>query len=415
MSDQSFSHEMWLSTLRDHLQKERYSPRTAERCLVVARQFMTSIQKQNIDVSNVRQADVERYLQQERRKYSHRHGHPPDYKGWWGVYTSSIHMLLRLAQGQWPPVWVSNPTGLLQQELCEPYVQWMRGVRGLSPITVSNRCAEAHRLLSWLGKRDIGKAFGALTLGVVEDYLKDRTSCLRRRSLSGVATNVRSFLRWLHWTGQTSCDLSPIMIAPSLHAFESIPSALRAEHVKKVLEVTRKDCTPKGIRDYAILQLLSTYGVRAGEITTLRLDDIDWRREIIRIRHSKTAKTSYIPLLPEPGEALLKYLQKSRPVTSLREVFLRCHAPYRPFKEGSSLYGMVRYRLETAGVITSGKRGPHAFRHARAVSMLRATVPVKQIGDLLGHSAADSTLVYLKLATEDLRTVALEIPAGVSA
>jgi integrase/recombinase XerD len=85
-----------------------------------------------------------------------------------------------------------------------------------------------------------------------------------------------------------------------------------------------------------------------------------------------------------------------------------------PSKQGSSLYGLVRYRLETAGVIAAGKRGPHAFRHARAVSMLRAAVPVKQIGDLLGHRAADSTLVYLKLATEDLRTVALEIPTGVT-
>ena len=47
--------------------------------------------------------------------------------------------------------------------------------------------------------------------------------------------------------------------------------------------------------------------------------------------------------------------------------------------------------------------------------MLRATVPVKEIGDLLGHRAADSTLVYLKLATEDLRAVALEIPTGVKA
>jgi integrase len=128
-----------------------------------------------------------------------------------------------------------------------------------------------------------------------------------------MATNTRSFLRWLHWNGKTSCDLSLAVITPSFHAFESIPSALRAEHVERVLDVARQDCTPKGIRDYAILLLISTYGLRAGEITRLRLDDIDWRKDAIRIRHSKTGNTSYIPLLPEPGEALLKYLQKSRP------------------------------------------------------------------------------------------------------
>jgi integrase len=159
--------------------------------------------------------------------------------------------------------------------------------------------------------------------------------------------------------------------------------------------------------------LLSTYGVRAGEITMLRLDDVDWRNETIRIRHNKTGATSYLPLLPEVGEAILQYLQKSRPKTAFREVFIRCCAPYRPFKGGSNLGRLVRRWFEDAGANTKGKRGPHAFRHARAVSMLRAAVPLKEIGDLLGHRSADSTSVYLKLATEDLRAVAMEIPTEV--
>ena len=204
--------------------------------------------------------------------------------------------------------------------------------------------------------------------------MKYRAGSVGRRSLKDVTTKIRSFLRWLHMTGQTSRDLSSTVIAPMLYAFESIPSALRAEDVKEVLAVTRQDCTPKGIRDYAILMLISKYGVRSGEITTLRLDDVDWRKEVIRIRHSKTGAISYLPLLPEVGEAILKYLQDSRPKTSFREMFIRTCAPYRPFRGGSSLYRLVRHRLEAANVITTGKRGPHAFRHARAVSMLRAAV-----------------------------------------
>jgi site-specific recombinase XerD len=289
----------------------------------------------------------------------------------------------------------------------------MIGLRGLSQVTVSDRGAEARRFLDWLGYRAARGELADLTPVDVDAYVKDRAGSLRRRTLKGLATNIRSFLRWLHMTGQTTRDLSSTVLTPSLYAFESIPSALRAQEVRKVLATTRKDCTPKGIRDYAILMLLSTYGVRAGEVVALSLDDIDWRKEVIRIRHSKTGSTSYLPLLPEVGEALLKYLQKSRPKTTIREIFIRCHAPYRPFEDGSSLYGLVQCRLAAAGVVPSGKRGPHAFRHARAVSMLRATVPVKEIGDVLGHRAVDSTLVYLKLATEDLRAVALEIPAEV--
>jgi len=140
---------------------------------------------------------------------------------------------------------------------------------------------------------------------------------------------------------------------------------------------------------------------------------VDWRKEVIRIRHQKTGVTSWLPLLPEVGEAILRYLQQSRPKTSFREIFIRGIAPYRPFKSGSSLYTRARYRIDGAGIPAGRKRGPHAFRHARAASMIRASVPLKEIGDLLGHRSADSTLVYLKLATEDLRGVALEIPVEV--
>ncbi len=87
------------------------------------------------------------------------------------------------------------------------------------------------------------------------------------------------------------------------------------------------------------------------------------------------------------------------------------HAPYRGFEHGSSLYSPIRRRIEAAGVKPAGKRGPHTLRHARAVSLLRSGVPLKVIGDVLGHRSAASTTPYLKHATEDLRGVALEVPS----
>jgi integrase/recombinase XerD len=230
-----------------------------------------------------------------------------------------------------------------------------------------------------------------------------------------MAVWIRVFLRWLHSTGRTNRDLSTVVIAPSLYSLESIPSALRAQDVDKVLTAVRHDDTAKGARDYAILMLLSKYGMRAGEIVALRLDDIDWRKQVIRVHHAKTGATSYLPLLLEVGNAILEYLQRARPQTSFRQIFIRNRAPYRPFPNGASLYSVVRKRLDRVGVVTAGRRGPHAFRHARAVSMLRARVPLKEIGDLLGHRSVISTLTYLKLAEEDLRAIALEIPVEVKA
>lgn len=267
----------------------------------------------------------------------------------------------------------------------------MVDLRGLAESTVLCRCGEARHFLGWLAERASQEGLAGLTIADVDAYMKDRAGSLRRVTVKHVSNMLRNFLRWLHFSSLTSRDLSAAVIAPSIYAFENIPCALRVEDVQTVLAVIKEDSSPKGLRDYAVLQLLAIYGLRAGEITKLRLENIDWRNEAIQIRHHKTGAISYLPLLPKVGESLLRYLQKGRPTTHFREVFLRSHAPSRPYQKSSSLHALVRHRLEAAGVSSPGKRGPHAFRHTRAVSLLRATVPMKTIGDLLGHRSTDST------------------------
>jgi site-specific recombinase XerD len=376
----------------------------------VARRFVADLNKQSVAITATRPEDIDRYLRQAPWFHPLRREESPDYRHW---RSTPLNMLLRVVQGQWPPVAAAiTSASKSQQEICEAYSLWMIAFRGLARTTILCRRNEACCFLGWLGERATQEELSRLTLHDVDAYMKHRASSLRRISLKTVAGTMRSFLRWLHLSERTTRDLSPTVIAPSIYAHEGIPCAIGAEDIKRVLAVTKDDQTAKGLRDYAILTLLSTYGVRAGEIAALCLDDVDWRKETVRVRHSKTAATTHLPLLPEVGEAVLQYLQKSRPKTHFREMFLRSKAPCRPFKGGGAVHGLVHVRLKTAGVSTAGKHGPHIFRHARAVNLLRASVPMKQIGDLLGHRSADSTLAYLKLATEDLRAVAMEIPIG---
>jgi site-specific recombinase XerD len=266
---------------------------------------------------------------------------------------------------------------------------------------------EGRNFLSWYAARSLLDDLRKLNVRDIDIYFEMRTAGLRRRSLKDVAERLRSLMRFLYTTDRIGIDLAPRIIAPVLYAYESIPSALSAEQISAVLKNTRKDRSPLGYRDYAMLLLLSTYGLRDGEITRLRLEDIDWRAETLHIRHSKTGASSQLPLMAEVGGALLNYLRRGRPKTDAREIFIRTRAPYRRL---SSFYSEVRRRLEAAGVKPLGKCGPHTFRHARAVSLLRASVSRKVIGDLLGHRSEEATLPYLKLATEDLRAIALEIP-----
>jgi site-specific recombinase XerD len=179
--------------------------------------------------------------------YPLRHGDSPDYRHW---RSTAIHMLLRVAQGRWPPVSTSiTPGAILQQEIREAYSAWMITFRGLAHTTVLCRCGEASSFLGWLGEDATQEKLSGLTLPDVDAYMKHRALSLRRISLKDVAGKLRSFLRWLHMTERTTRDLSSTVIAPSIYAHEGIPCAIRAEDVRKVLEAAECDRTARGLRN----------------------------------------------------------------------------------------------------------------------------------------------------------------------
>ncbi len=401
-----------LTRLRAHLESARYTPKVADRYLAVASYFLRFLDKNHVPVESAQPDHVHAYLREALRVYRRTHGRrPPIEAGWRPSHTSGIHMLLRLVQGRWPPEPVpASPIQEFHAQLCSSYVQWLRDFRGLASETISGHQAMASRLLNWLGERAASSKLAELTVKDIDSFVAAQPTTLRRTTRKGLTLYLRSFLRYLHGRGLLRRDLSAAVIAPRVYALENIPSTLSAEDIAAVLRAVRQDRSPRGRRDLAILTLLATYGLRAGEITALRLDDIDWRREQVRVRHSKTGHETWLPLVRPVGEALVDYLQKGRPKVADREIFIRARAPYRPLHNGSSLYSGIVRRLQAAGVKWQGKHGPHAFRHARAVSLLRAAVPSKVIGDVLGHRASASTAVYLKLATDDLRKIALNVP-----
>jgi integrase/recombinase XerD len=406
-SDES---DVWLGRLADYLKEERYGSCAPYR-LLHARRFLDYLRRQNLTVHTVQPSDIAQYLNTLRyqRKASRKtrlsirariH------------YRSAIHLLLRLVHGRWPLAPIArSERECFHERLIREYNTWMRDLRGLSESTRSSRCAEARRFLGWLGERASPEQLTSLSVAEIDGYVECRASALHRQGLKSATQHLRSFLRKLYGSGWTP-DLAPAVISPRVYRLESIPSALRSEEIDKVLRCTRRDRRPVGLRDYAMLLLLSTYGLRAIEVVTLRLQDVDWGHDRLKIRHSKTGAYSELPLLKAPGEAILEYLRRGRPKTNCPEVFLRAKAPYRAFRSGT-LYAALQERLKAAGVTPRGKKGAHAFRHARAVSLLQRDIPLKVIGDVLGHRSVQSTMTYLKLDAEALRGVALEIP-GVS-
>lgn len=412
MSDLYLKHAKVLDDLRRHLLVTGYCATTIEHQCAGARQFLCYVQERGIQLKAVQPVHVAMYMRRKLRNYLRRHGRMPiNRKAWRTWCTDGVVQLLRLTHPQWPPLTPARSLfDLFARSLCSEYCDWLEEQRAVASRTIEGYLEEARRFLAWY-ERQCGTATCLeLSLEQIDAYVLNRATGLRRSTLKTALNRLRSFLRFLHGTNRTSADLSGRLITPTLYQFETIPAVLQPEEIVKVLGATRRDRSALGKRDFAILTLLATYGLRAGEVVRLTLEDIDWRAETLLVRHSKTRGTTVLPLLPAVGKALLDYLQGGRPKTCSREVFIRACAPLRGFSRGSSLHGLVRRRMAAAGVRPAGKRGPHVFRHAHAVALLRATVPLKTIADLLGHRASASTAVYLKLNSEELRAVALPLP-----
>ncbi len=408
------AHSALLDSFRLHLKSEGYSASILRLYPPLVRQFLDYCDSQRLLTEAVRSAHVAEFLRRRYQIFRRRHAESKPFPQWRLRYTGAVHMLLRLVHGRWPVV--DAPATKLEafhNEIVQSYDTWLRDLRGLCSETRTKRTKHALRFLGSLGLRADQEHLARLGVRDVDAYAMQCCTGLRRASIEDFTVCLRDVLRHLYRSGKTTSDISGTVIGPRIYQHEGIPSALPAEDVRKVLEVTRDDVSPVGLRDYAILMLLVTYGLRAAEIVRLRLDDIDWTKDVLRVRHSKTGTYSELPLLDEPGEAVLRYLENARPQSAYREVFLRIQAPRRPFKDGSILNCVTSARLRAAGITPQGRKGPHAFRHARAVSLLRAGVPLKIIGDVLGHTSAAATGEYLKLATADLRDVGLELPSGV--
>jgi site-specific recombinase XerD len=385
----------------------RYSRVVIRNYCSYAREFLEYLIQRGIPLADVTEAEVAEYLHHAAAQFRKRRGRRPS-KRWHEVPQSGIHALLRLGQGQWPPApKVACAADALRFTICNEYETWLREERGLAQASIDAFLWEARCFLTWQLDRSGIEGLEGVTVGDIDSYMDLRGSKLTRSSLKCTAERLRSLLRYLHRTVRVAADLSPHIIAPRLYAHEGVPSILERDQITAVLASTSMDTTAAGLRDHAILQLLATYGLRAGEVRNMRIEDIDWRAEVVRIRHSKTQACTLLPLMEPVGEAILTYLRSGRPATDAREIFIRTRAPYRKL---GKLYSLVRRRLRDAGVKPLGKCGPHIFRHARATELLRAAVPKKVIGDLLGHRSTGSTDPYLKLATEDLRAVALDVP-----
>jgi integrase len=216
---------------------------------------------------------------------------------------------------------------------------------------------------------------------------------------------LRSLLRWLHLTGQTSTSLVAAVPSVAGWRLSGLPKSLEPGQLRRLLAACDLR-TGTGRRDYAVLLLLARLGLRAGEVAGLGLDDIDWRRGEITIV-GKGNRAERLPLPADVGAAIAAYLRRGRSATAEgRRVFVRVHAPHRALTTG----GVSMVVFDAAQRAGLPKMHAHRLRHTAATAMLRAGSPLPEVGQVLRHRSPLTTAIYAKVDRDALAVLARPWP-----
>ena len=303
------------------------------------------------------------------------------------------------------------------QNVLRDYAQYCRDRLQLRPGTLHGRTTELTIFLDYLHSKK------ARTLDQIQALdLSEFISCradvplgrirrdhwLQPKTVARIVSDMRSFLRFLTMRGILHKDLSVELPKIRISQDAKIPSVWDQELVVRLLGAIDRT-SAKGKRDYAILLLACRLGLRAGDIRTLKLDQLHWEDSTIEVTQSKTGMPLSLPLTSEVGDALIDYLKFGRPQATHREVFLKVNPPFDPFT-GNNLHHIVTYWRLLAGIKfrTPQKRGIHSLRHTLATRLLEKGTPFTTIAEILGHTSLESTRIYAKADVEALRSVALD-------
>lgn len=388
----------YLDDFERSLRERRYQPNTTHKYIVHCQTFDSFLADQKIALASLQQSHVEEFVNRKLAQRPHRNEREASQR-----WHRPIRLLLEHLSGAGLAAVFPGP-GVSDPEILAEYLVFLRDHRGICQKTVEG---QRRHLAHFLKISAVGNESSVARISIeqVDHFLIEKARHLARASVNQVCSALRGFLSYLHMRGLLDRNLAEHVTQPRLYRLSSVPRAIAWKDVERTLGLPDRR-TLIGCRDYAVLALLAYCGLRAGEVAGLRLDDLDWSHDTIRVYRSKRETMEHLPLVPVVGEALIGYL-KRRPASVHRQVFLKVLAPEGPLSRPSITW-LARKYLQSAG-IQGSHLGAHTLRHSYAVRLLRQGFPLKTIGDALGHRHPQSTFIYAKAAVDDLREVCLDL------
>lgn len=248
-----------------------------------------------------------------------------------------------------------------------------------------------------------------MTASHAHSYLASRTD-YAPSTLSIVALTIREMYDWMYREKMIECTGSDVFPRIIQATRRDILSYYSHDEIKQILD--RIDTsTKKGKGDYFIVSAMAFLGLRVSDLMNLKLSDIDWVGNHIRMIQQKTGKELVLPLVDDVKFPMLDYLKHARNDSCDQEhVLIKFHAPYTKYTYSSSLYQVVARCITQAEIeIGNRHRGPHALRHSLATNLMNNNVPLSAISSILGHVSTKTTEVYLSIDEKGLSELSLEV------
>lgn len=241
-----------------------------------------------------------------------------------------------------------------------------------------------------------------LTHKHVVDYLnwlqESRSNVISTRNQRQAALN--SFIRFLMYEFPEHLnEYQKILGIPIKKAPQREISYLKTEGVALLINRVNLN-RPNGLRDYVILTLLYTTGIRVSELIQIRVKDLSLQEPFTLLVHGKGQKSRYVPLIRSTIPIIQKYLVQRRCDRSERlDEWLFKNHMNEPFTRQGINYIVRKYTnlaRKIAPDMIPGNFSPHKMRHTTAMGLVESGVDLIYIRDLLGHVSVKTTETYAK-------------------
>jgi integrase/recombinase XerC len=280
----------------------------------------------------------------------------------------------------------------------------LRHRRRASENTVRGYMRDLVQFAEFLERNYPELGWEAVQPGVIRAFLAElHRLALSPRSVERKIAALRAFFRYLRHRGITASNPAQAVTAPRHD--QQLPKVLAQQQVEQLLTAPQGE-DPLSIRDRAILELLYASGMRVGELTSLRLQDIDWSQNAIQVT-GKGNKTRVVLFGRAAQEALSEYLNRARPVLRQKgkgrdEGWLFLNHRGTRLTDRSVRRVLDRYAPELS---TAFKPTPHSLRHSFATHLLDSGADLRTVQELLGHANLTTTQIYTHVSRQRLKEV----------